>query len=35
MKYKEDEINDLSYELALLYDKRTFLLFCEYHVNSP
>ena len=24
MKYKEDEINDLSFELALLYDKRLY-----------
>ena len=30
MKYKEDEINDLSYELALLYDKRSFLQYYYY-----
>ena len=30
MKYKEDEINDLSFELALLYDKRSFLQYYYY-----
>lgn len=31
MHYNTDEMNDLSYDLALYYDKRTF---CKYVFNS-
>ena len=30
MDYKEDELNDLTYNLALQYDKRTY---CEYYIS--
>ena len=29
MEYINDELNELSYELALQYDKRTF---CQYYI---
>ena len=30
MEYNDDELNSLSYELALLFDKRTF---CQFYVS--
>jgi hypothetical protein len=30
MEYSDDEKNELSYELAIQYDKRTF---CEYYIS--